>query len=84
MIAGGVFFGLVCGIVVAFLVELGDRSVRREREAALIYGKPLLAAIPKIANDRERRRAFWRMASLTAGTAVAAVALGLAISRMVL
>lgn len=83
-IVGGVFFGLMCGIAVAFLVELGDKSVRHEREAARIFGKPLLAAIPKIANDRERRRAFWRMASLTAGTAVAAVALGLAISRMVL
>lgn len=83
-IVGGVFFGLICGIVVAFLAELGDRSVRHEREAALIFGKPLLAAIPKIANDRERRRAFWRMASLAAGTAVAAVAFGLAISRMVL
>ena len=83
-IVGGFFFGLLCGMVIAFLVELGDKSVRHEREAARIFGKPLLAAIPKIANDRERRRAFWRMASLTAGTAVAAVALGLAISRMVL
>lgn len=83
-IVGGVLFGLMCGIAVAFLAELGDRSVRHEREAALIFGKPLLGAIPKIANDRERARAFWRMASLTAGTAVAALALGLAISRMVL
>ena len=84
MIAGGVFFGLMCGMLVAFLVELSDRSVRHERDAGLLFGKPVLAAIPKIANDRERRRAFWRMASLSAGAAVAAVALGLAISRMVL
>ena len=83
MIIGGLFFGLMCGIGVAFLVEVGDESVRHEREAAQIFGKPVLAGIPKITSDREHAWALWRIASLTAGTAVAAVAFGLVISRFV-
>ncbi len=83
MIVGGLFLGLMCGIGVAFLVEISDESVRHEREAAQIFGKPVLAGIPKITSDQERTWALWRMASLTAGTAVAAVAFGLAISRFV-
>jgi succinoglycan biosynthesis transport protein ExoP len=83
MMVGGLFFGLMCGIGVAFLVEVSDESVRHEREAAQIFGKPVLAGIPKITSDREHVWAMWRMASLTAGTAIAAVAFGLVISRFV-
>jgi len=83
MIIGGLFFGLLCGIGVAFLVEVSDESVRHEREAAQIFGKPVLAGIPKITSDREHALALWRVASLTAGTAVAAVAFGMVISRFV-
>jgi len=83
MITGGLFFGLLCGIGAAFLVEISDESVRHEREAAQIFGKPVLAGIPMITTDREHALALWRAASLTAGTAVAAVAFGLVISRFV-
>ncbi|HKV62609.1 MAG TPA: hypothetical protein VJO16_11890 [Candidatus Acidoferrum sp.] len=83
MIIGGFFFGLMCGIGVAFLVEVSDESVRHEREAAQIFGKPVLAGIPKITSDKEHAWALWRVASLTAGTAAAAVAFGLVISRFV-
>ncbi len=83
MIVGGFLFGLLCGVGVAFLVEVSDESVRHEREAAQIFGKPVLAGIPMITTDREHALALWRAASLTAGTAVAAVAFGLVISRFV-
>jgi succinoglycan biosynthesis transport protein ExoP len=83
MIIGGLFFGLMCGIGVAFLVEVSDESVRHEREAAQIFGKPVLAGIPKITSDKEHAWALWRVASLTAGTAAAAVVFGLVISRFV-
>jgi uncharacterized protein involved in exopolysaccharide biosynthesis len=83
MIVGGFFFGLLCGIGVAFLVEVSDKSVRHEREAAQIFGKPVLAGIPKITSAKEHAWALCRTASLTAGTAVAAVAFGLMISRFV-
>lgn len=83
MIIGGLFFGLLCGIGVAFLVEVSDESVRHEREAAQIFGKPVLAGIPKIISDQERARSRWLMVSMTAGTAAAAVGFGMVISRFV-
>jgi hypothetical protein len=43
----------------------------------------VLAGIPMITSDKEHAWALWRIASLTTGTAVAAVAFGLVISRFV-
>ena len=83
MIIGGVFLGLLCGIGGAFLVEISDGSVRHEREVAQIFGKAVLAGIPKITSSRERAWARWRMASLTAGTAAVASAFGFVISKLV-
>jgi len=83
MIIGGVLIGLLCGIGGAFLVEISDKSVRHEREAAQIFGKVVLARIPKITSRRERALARWRMATLTAGTAAVASAFGFVISRLV-
>ena len=83
MIVGGLLFGLMCGIGVAFVVEISDESVRHEREAAQIFGKQVLAGIPKITSVQERARSRWLLASLTAGTATAAVLIGLTISRFV-
>jgi polysaccharide biosynthesis transport protein len=84
MMVGGLFFGLLCGLGVAFLVEVSDESVRHEREAAQIFGKPVLAGIPKITSAKEHAFAMWRVITLTAGTAVGAVLFGFAISRFVL
>jgi protein tyrosine kinase modulator len=84
MMMGGLFFGLLCGLGVAFLVEVSDQSVRHEREAAQIFGKPVLAGIPKITSAKEHAFAMWRVITLTAGTAVGAVLFGFVISRFVL
>jgi len=83
MIVGGIFFGLLCGIGVAFVVEVSDESVRHEREAAQILGKPVLAGIPRITSARERAKSRWLLASMTVGTAATAVLIGLLISRFV-
>ena len=83
MIIGGALIGLLCGIGGAFLVEISDGSVRHDREAAQIFGKAVLAGIPKITSSRERAWARWRMASLTAGTAAVASAFGFVISKLV-
>jgi uncharacterized protein involved in exopolysaccharide biosynthesis len=82
-IAGGLFFGLLCGIGAAFLVEVSDESVRHEREASQIFGKPVLAGIPKITSVQERAKSRWLLASMTVGTAAVAVLTGLVISRFV-
>jgi protein tyrosine kinase modulator len=81
MIMGGICAGLLFGLCAAFAIEISDESVRHEREAAQIFGKPILAGIPKIVDHKERIIGYWRIASLTAGTVVGAVAFGLAISR---
>jgi hypothetical protein len=83
IIMGGVLLGLLCGIGSAFLVEVSDASVRHEREAAQIFGKAVLAEIPKITSSRERAWARLRMASLTVGTAAVASAFGFVISKLV-
>jgi succinoglycan biosynthesis transport protein ExoP len=81
MIAGGLFMGLLCGIGAAFIVEISDESVRHEREASQIFGKPVLAGIPKIVSNRERLVHRWQVTGLTAGTATVAVFLGVFLSR---
>jgi succinoglycan biosynthesis transport protein ExoP len=81
MIAGGLFMGLLCGLAVAFLVEINDESVRHEREAAQIFGKPVLAGIPKIVSNQERMLHRWRVTGLAAGTAAVAIVLGAFLSR---
>jgi succinoglycan biosynthesis transport protein ExoP len=81
MIIGGVFLGLFCGLGAAFLAEMSDGSVRDEREASQIFGKTVLAGIPKITSSRERAWARLRLASLTFGTAALASAFGVIISR---
>jgi len=81
MIAGGLVMGLLCGLGVAFVVEISDESVRHEREASQIFGKPVLAGIPKIVSDRERMVHGWQVTALTAGTATVAVFLGAFLSR---
>ena len=83
MMAGGFLLGLLCGIGVALLVEVSDESIRNEREAAQIFGKPVLAGIPLITSPKERALERLRTASLTAGTAIAAVAFGILISRFI-
>lgn len=81
MIMGGICAGLLFGLCVAFAIEISDESVRNEREASQIFGKPILAGIPKIVDHKERIIGYWRVASLTTGTVIGAVAFGLAISR---
>lgn len=83
IIIAGVLLGLLCGIGGAFLVEISDKTVRNEREAAQIFGTGVLAGIPRITTLRERAWARCRMASLTAGTAAVASALGFLIAKLV-
>ncbi len=81
LMVGGLFMGLLCGLGAAFLVEISDESVRHEREAAQIFGKPVLAGIPKIVSDHERMLHRWHVTGLAAGTATVAVFLGAFLSR---
>src|SRR5262249_53580359 len=81
IIGFGMIVGLCAGIGAGVLVEISDGSVRHDGEAAKIVGKPVLAGIPKIISSRERRWYVWRAATMVMATTVAAVFIGLAVSR---
>jgi len=83
ILVGGVIFGLVCGVGAAVLLEMTDETVRHEREAAVIIGKPVLAGIPAIITDQERLRGRLRAASWVAATTASSAAIGIVISRLI-
>jgi polysaccharide chain length determinant protein (PEP-CTERM system associated) len=77
----GLLGGLLGGIALAVMAEMADESVRNEREAARIIGKPALVGIPRILNGQQHRREMLRAVGAVAGTAIGATGLGLLIAR---
>src|SRR5258708_33784558 len=77
----GLVGGVIGGIALAGMAEMADESVRNEREAARIIGKPALVGIPRILNGQQRRREMLRAVGAVAGTAIGATGLGLLIAR---
>jgi polysaccharide chain length determinant protein (PEP-CTERM system associated) len=73
----GLFGGLLAGIALAAVSELNDESVRSEKEASRILGRPILSAIPEIISDKDRRASNVRAFGMLAGTVVASVTVGL-------
>ncbi|MGA2356499.1 MAG: Wzz/FepE/Etk N-terminal domain-containing protein [Terriglobales bacterium] len=66
--AGGFGVGLAIGAVIALFLELSDKSIRTERDAAAIMDLPLLISVPWLGEDEEEeanngngngRRRFW-------------------------
>jgi protein tyrosine kinase modulator len=60
---GGLAAGLALGIVIAFWLELRDKSIRTEKDAALAMDLPLLVSVPWVADEdaasANGRRRFW-------------------------
>lgn len=62
---GGLGAGLVLGIGIAIWLELRDKSIRTEKDAATAMDLPLLVSVPWVAEDEEvaangnGRRRFW-------------------------
>ncbi|HWZ81682.1 MAG TPA: Wzz/FepE/Etk N-terminal domain-containing protein [Terriglobales bacterium] len=62
---GGMGAGLVLGIVIAVWLEIRDRSIRTERDAAAAMDLPLLVSVPWVSEEEEvsanghARRPFW-------------------------
>jgi polysaccharide biosynthesis transport protein len=77
----GLLGGLIGGIVLAFMAEMTDESVRSEREAARIMGRPVLVGIPLILSSQQRRRGTLRAIAAVSGTAICAAGLGFLIAR---
>lgn len=77
----GLLGGLLGGIGLAVMAEVTDESVRNEREAARIMGKPVLVGIPHILNSDQNRRQTMRAIAAVTGTVICAAALGFLIAR---
>lgn len=83
IIGAGLVLGILAGIAVAIIIEMSDESVRHEREAAQIFGKPILVGIPKIITDQQHAWNRLRAAGVIAGTATAAASVGFVISKVI-
>jgi polysaccharide chain length determinant protein (PEP-CTERM system associated) len=69
--ASGAAVGLVLGLLVVGLLEYRDSSFKREEEVIKVVSLPVLALIPVMSSDRERRAARRRVWTIDlAGTAV--------------
>ena len=78
----GLFGGILGGIGLAVLAEAADETVRTEREASEIVGKPVLAGIPEILSERDRFRRKLSAIGTLAGTVAASAAVGFALSYL--
>ena len=62
---GGAGAGLVLGIALAFWLELRDKAIRTEKDAAAVMDLPLLVSVPWVEDEEEGsdsrsgRRRFW-------------------------
>ena len=62
---GGLGAGLALGIAIAIWLEIRDRSIRTERDAAAAMDLPLLVSVPWVSEDEpvvanaNGRRHFW-------------------------
>lgn len=77
----GLIGGLLGGIGLAVMAEMTDESVRNEREATRIMGKPVLVGIPRILSAEQNRRERLRAIAAVAATVICATGLGLLIAR---
>lgn len=80
IILAGLIGGLLGGLGLATVAEMQDESVRNEREAARVMGKPVLVGIPRILNKQQRRQMRLRSISVLAGTVACSAVIGFVLS----
>ena len=67
--AGGFGAGLALGFLIAIWLEVSDKSIRTEKDAAAVMDLPLLISVPWVGgedrdsttNGNGSRRRFWRL-----------------------
>ena len=80
VMASGAAAGLAIGFLIIGLLEYRDSSFRSEEEVLRALSVPVLALIPGMNSDRERRRARWRRWFVDACGAVVLLAAGLVLA----
>ena len=77
IVYSGAIVGLVLGLLLIGVLEYRDSSFRREEEVMRTLELPVLALIPVMVSDGERRRSRWLLRLIdVAGTAVLLAAVG--------
>jgi len=84
LIGSGAVAGLGFGLLLVGFLEIRDSSLKREEDVVRVLSLPVLALVPIMASDRERRRRSRRAlaANLGAGAALVASAVILVIWRL--
>ena len=77
--ASGAAAGLVLGLLVVGLLEYRDSSFKRAEEVLKALSLPVLASIPVMISDRERRAAKRRDWAMDAGGTAILVAAGVVV-----
>ena len=72
----GLIGGLLAGVALGMIAEFNDKSIRSEKEAARIFGKPVLTETPFVTTVPERRSRMLRLTGALVGTALGSAALG--------
>jgi polysaccharide chain length determinant protein (PEP-CTERM system associated) len=76
VMASGAAAGLVLGLFVVGLLEYRDSSFRSGEEVLKTLSLPVLASIPVMGSDRERRAAKWRRWAMDVGGTALLLAAG--------
>jgi polysaccharide chain length determinant protein (PEP-CTERM system associated) len=63
----GAAFGLVFGVGLIGFLEYRDRGLRTDEDVRSVVGLPVLAVVPVMMSDGERRRRLWRRAFVNFG-----------------
>jgi polysaccharide chain length determinant protein (PEP-CTERM system associated) len=64
---GGVLAGLGLGLALIALLEYKDSSFKTDVEVTSVLSLPVLAVVPLMHSDAERRRLFWRRLVISVG-----------------
>ena len=79
--ASGAIAGFMLGLLIAAFLELQDSSFKSEDDVMRALSLPVLALVPVIASDREKRARRWRTLALNvAGTMVVLASVGVLIA----
>jgi polysaccharide chain length determinant protein (PEP-CTERM system associated) len=75
----GTLAGLGVGLLLAFLLELRDRSFRRPEDIVEVLKLPVIALVPRVLSDADRRRLRARRYAIVSGAVLAVVAGGVGV-----
>jgi polysaccharide chain length determinant protein (PEP-CTERM system associated) len=75
----GTLAGLGVGLLLAFLLELRDRSFWRPEDIVEVLKLPVIALVPRVLSDADRRRLRARRYAIVSGAVLAVVAGGVGV-----